>query len=142
MYLSPMPKVEIKTRRTEGSVEDFLAAVPDEQQRSDSRVLLDLMRRISGAPPKLWGPAIIGFGSVPLKYASGRELDWFMCGFSPRKGKLSIYLTCDIASYGQHLQRLGKHSVGKGCLYVKRLSDVDMRVLEELVREAVRTPWV
>lgn len=128
---------EAKTRPTTASVDDFIATLPTEQQRDDSRTLVTLMGRHTGQPPVLWGPNIIGFGSMPLKYASGRELDWPVIAFSPRKTALSIYLTCDIKQYQALLEKLGKHKTGVGCLYIKRLSDVDAKVLEKMVKVAV-----
>lgn len=132
-----MAKVTIKTHANDADVDAFLEGVEDARQRADSETLIALMQRVTGSPPRMWGPSIIGFGSTRLKYASGRELDWMQCGFSPRKAALSIYLTCDIAQYEHLLSRLGKYKTGKGCLYVKRLSDVDMKVLEAMVQEAV-----
>lgn len=128
---------EPKTRPTTASVSDFIAALPTEQQRSDSHALVKLMQDATQQKPVLWGPNIIGFGSVPLKYASGRELDWPIIAFSPRKTALTLYLTCDIKQYQPLLEKLGKHSTGVGCLYIKRLSDVDSKVLGKLVKVAV-----
>lgn len=128
---------EAKTRPTTASVDDFIAALPTEQQRDDSRILSALMSRHTGQPPVLWGPSIIGFGSTHLKYASGHELDWPVIAFSPRKTALTLYLTCDIKQYQALLEKLGKHKTGVGCLYIKRLSDVDDKVLEKLVKVAV-----
>jgi hypothetical protein len=130
---------EAKTRPTTANVDDFIAALPTEQQRTDSRTLVHLMSRHTGHGPVLWGPNIIGFGSVPLKYASGRELDWPIIAFSPRKTALTLYLTCDIEQYRHLLDKLGKHTTGVGCLYIKRLGDVDAKVLDKLVKVAVKT---
>lgn len=124
---------ELKTKPHDADVEAFLAAVPDAQKRSDSLVLLDLFRTVTGAPAKMWGTAIVGFGDYHYAYASGREGDWFVTGFSPRKQNLTLYC---IGSYEPHaalLARLGKHKLGKGCLYINRLKDVDLDVLRELV---------
>ncbi|MDX9751283.1 MAG: DUF1801 domain-containing protein [Flavobacteriales bacterium] len=128
-----MAKAELKTRETDASVDDFIAAQPKDEVRSDCRALIALMSELTGAPPKMWGAAIVGFGSVPLTYASGRQLDWPLLAFSPRKTALTLYLTCDIQQYAGQLARLGKHSTGKGCLYIKRLADVDMGVLRGLL---------
>ena len=128
---------EAKTRPTTASVDDFIAALPTEQQRTDSRTLAALMSRHTGQPPVLWGPNIIGFGSTHLKYASGRELDWPVIAFSPRKTALTLYLTCDIKQHQALLDKLGKHKTGVGCLYIKRLSDLDAKVLEKMVKVAV-----
>ncbi len=127
-----------KTRPTTDSIDAFIDALPKEEQRDDSRTLIKLMQAATRQPPILWGSAIIGFGSTPLKYANGKELDWPIIAFSPRKAALTLYLTCDIKQYESHLQKLGKYSTGVGCLYVKRLSDVDAKVLEKLVKVAVK----
>lgn len=132
-----MAKAQLKTRETEASVEAFIAAQPDAQRRADCEALVALMGRAVKAPAKMWGSSIIGFGTTTLKYASGRELDWMRCGFSPRKGDISLYLNCAPGQHAGLLAKLGKHRTGKGCLYVKRLADVDLKVLEELVRECV-----
>lgn len=132
-----MASTEPKTRPTTASVSGFIDGLATEQQRSDSRDLIKLMQDTTQEPPVLWGPNIIGFGSMPLKYASGRELDWPIIAFSPRKTALTLYLTCDIKQYQPLLDKLGKHSTGVGCLYIKRLSDVDGKVLEKLVKVAV-----
>lgn len=133
-----MAKAELKTKATTASVQDFLATLKDEAQRKDSETLIALMQELSGMPPKVWGNGLIGFGDILLKYASGRELDWFRCGFAPRKGMLSIHLSFNIQHHQAILDRLGKHRTGAGCLYVKCLSDVDMKVLEQLVKVAIR----
>ncbi len=124
---------ELKTKPNDADVEMFLAAVPDPQKRSDSLVLLELFRTVTGDPGKMWGAAIVGFGDYHYAYASGREGDWFVTGFSPRKQNLTLYC---MGSYEQHselLARLGKHKLGKGCLYINRLKDVDLDVLRELL---------
>lgn len=132
-----MAKAELKTKPTSVEVSDYLATLKDDGQRSDSEALIALMEEHSGMPPRMWGKSMIGFGETVLKYASGRELDWFRCGFAPRKGMLSIYLSCDIKQHQALLDRLGKHKTGVGCLYIKRLSDVDAKVLEKMVKVAV-----
>lgn len=126
---------ELKTKQTEQSVPAFLETLPDEAQRQDSFTLLEIFQRATGAEPKLWGDSIIGFGNIHLKYASGRELDWFLAGFSPRKQALTLYLTQGNLDSIEMLKQLGKYKTGKGCLYIKRLADVDRQVLEELIRE-------
>jgi len=128
---------ENKTQATGADVTAFIEAVADETQRADAHILSGLMARISGAPPKMWGPSIIGFGSYHYKYDSGREGDTLRIGFSPRKGQTVLYLPGTISGQADLLARLGKHKEGKGCLYIKRLSDVDMAVLEEMVRASV-----
>ncbi|MGK5445359.1 DUF1801 domain-containing protein [Micromonospora sp. URMC 105] len=127
----------LKTAPTDASADDFLAAVPDETRRRDALVVRDLMRQVTGEPPTMWGDAIVGFGQRHLRYASGRELDWFLVGFSPRKAATTLYLAEEFGEKEQLLARLGRHTTGKGCLYVKRLADVDLDVLTELVRASV-----
>ena len=129
-----MAKTEIKTKKTEASVDAFLDSVGDEQQKSDSLTIIKLMQKVTGENPKMWGPSIIGFGSTTLKYESGRELDWMKIGFSPRKGNIVLY---GLASDANAINDLGKFKTGKGCLYVKRLSDINEKVLEKIVKEAV-----
>ena len=128
---------ELKTKKTEASVAVFLAGVADEVKRKDSQTLVRMMKKATRADPKMWGPAIVGFGNRRLVYDSGRELDWFPVGFSPRKGALTIYLSGGLELYAQLRKKLGKHEVGKGCLYIKRLSDVDLTVLEEMIHRCV-----
>jgi Domain of unknown function (DU1801) len=123
---------ENKTKPTAASVVAFLGTVADEQQRGDALLLSAMMERLTGEPPKLWGPSIIGFGRYHYKYESGREGDMCRIGFSPRKGQTVIYLVEDFAGKADLLARLGKHKVGKACLYIKRLTDVDFGVLEEV----------
>ena len=129
---------ELKTKETEASVDDFLATVEDEAKRADCRRIIELMSAATGAPPKMWGAAIIGFGQRRLKYESGRELDWMIVGFSPRKQNLTLYLSTGEEWHAARLARLGKYKTGKGCLYFKRLADVDEGVLNELIEESVR----
>src|SRR5215216_2157484 len=108
--------VEIKTKPTAESVEDFINKVADEQKRKDSFIILEMMREAIGEEPKMWGNSLIGFGNVRLKSpATGREVDWFRIGFSPRKTNLSLYLTLDIKRHGDALNKLGKHKTGVGC---------------------------
>lgn len=125
-----------KTVETEASVEDFLGKVEVPQRVADARVLIDLMTRISGEPPKLWGPSIIGFGSVHYRYESGREGDMPAIAFSPRKAELVLYVGAGTPNIAALLPDLGKHKTGKGCLYVKKLADVDDAVLKAVVRTA------
>lgn len=129
---------ELKTRQTEASVKDSVAALPDAAVRADCQALIDLLQAATGAPPRLWGPSIIGFGLAKLTYASGRELEWMRCGFSPRKGKISLYLSLDIRKQEPYLAKLGKHSTGKSCLYIKRMADVDQGILKQLVEACLR----
>ena len=132
-----MATAELQTKKTGESVEAFLNSVADEQRRADSFRVLEMMRSISGAEPEMWGPAIIGFGSRPLKYASGREIEWMDVAFSPRKANLTLYLTEGFEGYDELLTRLGKHKVSKACLYIRRLSDVDEKVLRELIAASI-----
>jgi hypothetical protein len=128
---------ELKTKPNDGDVEAFLAALEDAQKRSDSLVLLDLFRTVTGEPPKMWGTAIVGFGDHHYAYASGREGDWFVTGFSPRKQNLTLYCMGGYEPHKELLARLGKHKMGKGCLYINRLKDVDLDVLRELITVTV-----
>ncbi len=127
----------LKTARSDDSVQAFLASVEDEGKRADCLALVELMKEITGEPPAMWGSSIVGFGQYHYRYASGREGDWFKVGFAPRKQNLTLYLMSGFGEYDSLLGRLGQHSTGKACLYVKRLEDVDRSVLEELVRRFV-----
>lgn len=128
---------ENKTKPTDQSVESFINALDDEQKRSDSYSLIDLMKDVTGCEPKMWGPSIIGFDQYHYKYESGREGDFLKVGFSPRKREFSIYLMCSFDKNEDLMQKLGKHRTGKSCLYVKKLKDIDMDVLRELVEESI-----
>jgi len=124
-----MAKAVLKTTKNEASVEDFLQAIKDDSQRTDSIAIVKMMQKATGEKPKMWGPAIIGFGNVHLKYDSGRELDWFTMGFSPRKANLTLYGIKNSKGQELLLKKLGKYKEGKGCLYIGKLSDVDTTVL-------------
>ena len=126
---------DLKTKPSRASVATFLAKVADDDRRRDCHALLDWMGRATGAQPKMWGPAIVGFGSMRLEYDSGRQLDWFPVGFAARKHELVLYGLLGEGSDAL-LARLGKHSRGKGCLYIKRLEDVDATVLRRLIDRA------
>jgi hypothetical protein len=126
---------ENKTKATHASVEDYLAAIDDEARRKDCEALADLMAKATKQPPRMWGASIVGFGSYHYRYASGREGDTCVVGFSSRKGDITVYGLCAAGVAGL-LPRLGKHKAGKGCVYIKRLSDVDLKVLEKLVAGA------
>lgn len=128
---------ENKTQATDAEVAVFLDGLADEQRRNDCRTVVALMRELTGAEPRMWGANIIGFGTKHYRYASGREGDWFVVGCSPRKQNLTLYLTYGFEQHHDLLARLGKHSLGKACLYVKRLSDLDLAVLRELVARSV-----
>ena len=124
---------ELKTKKTDNSVVEFLNAIDDEQRRTDCLTLLDLFKQISKETPKMWGTSIVGFGSYHYKYDSGREGDWFLTGFSPRKQNLTIYITAGFKAYDEIMRDLGKYKTGSSCLYVKKLSDIDMDKLKILV---------
>jgi hypothetical protein len=127
---------EPKTTKTDASVAEFLATVADERRRSDAQALCALMTEVTGVQPAMWGPSIVGFGSYKYEYGSGRRGEWLTVGLSPRKQNLTLYLAAGIDRFPELLGRLGKHTTGKGCLYLKRLSDVDLDVLRQLVGEA------
>jgi hypothetical protein len=129
---------EQKTRQNDASVQAFIQAQPNEERRQDCAAIIDLMQRLTGEPPKMWGDAIIGFGHRHYKYASGHEGDTFLTGFSPRKQNFSIYLNYGFDDDQERLARLGKHKTGKACLYIKRLADVDRDVLEEMIAETLK----
>lgn len=127
------------TRPSGTPVEIFLASVPDERRRADAEQLCALMREITGEPPAMWGPSIVGFGTYHYRYDSGHEGDAPLAGFSPRRPHLVVYLVGGFESrYGATLARLGPHKAGKGCLYLKRLADVDQDVLRELIDRSAR----
>lgn len=132
-----MAKYELKTKATPVSVSEFIDLVADESQHADSHRLVEMMERLSGHPPKMWGPSIIGFGQYHYKYESGHEGDMARIGFSPRKGNTVLYIVDGFAGYAELMARLGKHKTGKSCLYIKRLSDIDEAVLEELCRASL-----
>lgn len=129
---------EPKTKRNNASVATFLDSIEDRQKRADAKKIASMMRAATGSRAKMWGTAIVGFGSYHYKYASGREGDWMLVGFSPRKQNLSLYIMPGFKTFDTLLARLGKHSTGKSCLYIKRLADVDEKVLEKLISESVK----
>ena len=128
---------ENKTKETSLSVHAFLNRIEDLQKKNDAHTLLEMMQRITGSEPKMWGESIIGFGKVQYQYASGHSGETCACGFSPRKKQFSLYITCSIESFRGLLDKLGKHKTGKGCLYIKKLDDIDKEVLETMIRKAV-----
>ncbi|MFW5769061.1 MAG: DUF1801 domain-containing protein [Spirochaetota bacterium] len=128
---------ENKTHRNGKSVDTFLGSVENDRKRADSKTLLEMMRRITGEEPRMWGDSIIGFGSQHYTYKSGREGDWFITGFSPRKQNISVYLSYGFGEWDDLLNRLGKHKTGKACLYINKLDDIDSNVLEDLIRRTV-----
>lgn len=127
---------EMKTKPTRTSVASFLKRV-DETRQADCKTLVKIMKQATRAEPKMWGPSIVGFGSYHYCYESGREGDWFLTGFSPRKRDLTVYIMSGFSEYDHLLAKLGKHKTGKSCLYIKRLADVDLDVLRDLVRQSV-----
>lgn len=127
---------ELKTRPTDQSALDFINSQPDEQRRTECRLLLDLFRQATGEEPRMWGSSIVGFGSRHYVYASGREGDWPPVAFSPRKQALTLYLMRGLDEVQDLLARLGRHTTGKGCLYIKKLTDVDVQVLTEIIRRS------
>jgi len=129
---------EAKTKPTSESVEKFLNKVSDEERRADCFAVAKIMGEITGEKPKMWGPSIVGFGSYHYKYASGREGDWPVTGFSPRKKDLTLYLMMGFEKYKDLLEKLGKHSGGKSCLYINRLSDVHVPTLKKLIKVSVK----
>ena len=128
---------ENKTKQTEASVEAYLAAIADESRRKDCVALAKLMARASKEKPKMWGTSIVGFGSYHYKYESGREGDSCLTGFSSRKGDISVYILGDFPQRAELLAKLGRHKTGKACLYLRKLDDVDLEVLEQLVANSV-----
>ena len=131
--------VEIKTKPTSASVEDFINNVPDEQKRKDSFTLLEMMKKATGEEPVLWSNSIIGFGNKRFKSpTTGREVDWLRIGFSPRKANLSLYLAVNIKEHADTLEKLGKHKTGAGCLYINKLDDVDLKVLKKMIDTSVK----
>jgi hypothetical protein len=129
---------ELKTKPTNASVEKFLNQVGDETRREDCFKVAKMMQEITGEKPKMWGPSIVGFGSYHYKYASGQEGDWPIAAFSPRKQDLTLYLLPGFQEHADLMQQLGKHSTGKSCLYIKRLSDIHVPTLKKLIRESVK----
>ena len=126
-----------KTQRTDNSVSLFLDQIEPEQKRKDSHALVALMSQITAEKPKLWGTSIIGFGDYHYKYKSGREGDWFLTGFSPRKNALTVYLMCDLSHEGLNFDGLGKYKLSKGCLYFKKIEDFDLNVLTQIIEDSI-----
>ena len=133
-----MAKTELKTKVNDASVTKFLEGVTDEQKRNDAFEMLKLMKQVTKEEPKMWGASIVGFGSYHYKGASGREGDWMLTGFSPRKQALTVYLNHGFDAHKDLLKKLGKYKTGMGCLYINKLDDVDRKVLKELVTASVK----
>lgn len=129
---------ELKTTKSKASVTAFINAVEDDQVRKDCEAVSALMQKITKAKPAMWGPGIIGFGSVRLRYATGRELDWMVTGFAPRQGNITLYVLGDYPERDALLARLGPHKASDSCLHIKRLSDVHLPTLTKLIATAVR----
>ena len=129
---------ENKTKETSASVDKFLASVKDERKRADSYTLIEIMKKITKLEPKMWGPSIIGFGSYHYKYPTGREGDMPIAGFSPRKQALTIYIMAGFKKYPELMKKLGKFKSSVSCLYVKKLENIDIKVLKELIKESYK----
>ncbi|HMQ52658.1 MAG TPA: DUF1801 domain-containing protein [Anaerolineae bacterium] len=128
---------ELKTKPNDQSVEAFLNGIADNKKRQDSFTILELMQEVTGAEAKLWGDSIVGFGRYHYRYASGREGDWFLTGFSPRKQNLTLYIMAGFDQYEALLAQLGKFKTGKSCLYIKKIEDIDLPTLRQLVQQSV-----
>lgn len=129
---------ELKTKKNNASVKEFLDSIEDEQKRKDCQEISKMMRKASGKMPKMWGDSIVGFGEYHYKYASGREGDMCRIGFSPRKQNIVVYIVDGFEKYEKLMAKLGKHKTGKSCLYIKRLEEIDKTVLEKLIVESLK----
>jgi hypothetical protein len=128
---------ELKTKKTDASVERFLNNVADERRHKDCLQLVDIMKAATKSEPAMWGTSIVGFGRHQYKYTSGRELEWFLVGFSPRKQDLTLYIMPGVERYPALMKKLGKHKTGKSCLYIKTLEDVDLTTLKQLIKKSI-----
>ena len=128
---------ELKTKPNEQSVEVFLNSVEDEKKRQDCFTILEIMKQVTKAEPQMWGTSMVGFGTYHYKYESGREGDWFVAGFSPRKQNLTLYIMAGFSRYDELLSKLGKFKTGKSCLYIKKIEDLDLPTLKELITQSV-----
>jgi hypothetical protein len=133
-----MAKSEIKTQKTEASVTAFLDAIENDTRRKDGYAVLEMYKRVTGEEPKMWGPAIIGFGDGKYKYPDGREMDWMLAAFSPRKQNLTLYVICGSPKQPALLEKLGKHKSSTACLYINKLADVDLKILEKIIEDAYK----
>lgn len=131
-----MPHNEPKTKPNDQSVDEFLRAIPDDRKRQDAYAILELMAQVTQLEPRMWGDSIVGFGEYHYKYASGREGDYFLTGFSPRKQYLTLYIMPGFEQYGDLLSRLGKFKTGESCLYINKLEEINLPVLQELVTKS------
>ncbi len=128
----------LKTKKNDASVQDFLKSIPAEQKRHDSKRICEMITKVSGEKPAMWGGSIIGFGNQHYRYESGREGDWMKIGFSPRKASITVYFMDGFVEHTESLEKLGTHSTSKGCLHIKKLSDIDESVLEEMIRTSLK----
>ena len=133
-----MAKADLKTKPTSADVEKFINSVENKKRKEDALEILDIMKIITKEEPKIWGPSIIGFGSYHYKYESGREGDWFVVGFSPRKANLALYIMSGFNEYDELLPKLGKYKTGVSCLYINKLIDVDLTILKKLISLSVK----
>ena len=129
---------ELKTKPNDQCVDVYLTGIVDESRRKDCKAIVEIMKQITNSEPKIWGDSIVGFGSYYYKYKSGREGDWFLVGFSSRIQNLTLYISYDIAQCDNLLSKLGKYKTGKGCLYIKKLDDINLEVLIELIEQSVK----
>lgn len=129
---------ELKTKENDGSVDDYLNSVEDEQKREASFKVKEIMEEVTGEEARMWGDSIVGFGHYRYKYASGREGEWMLVGFAPRKRNLTLYIMSGFGEYDDLLGKLGKHSTGKSCLYINGLEDIDLDVLRDLIDKSVQ----
>jgi hypothetical protein len=129
---------EAKTKANSASVDTFLNSIPDDQVRKDCRAIAQIMQKAANAPPQMWGTSIVGFGTYRFKYADGRKADWMITAFSPRRQNITLYIYGGFEEYEKLTSQLGKYSCGKSCIYIKRLSDVDMAALKKLIKASVQ----
>jgi hypothetical protein len=132
--------VELKTKKTDASVSAFLDSIADPQRRKDARAVAAMLKAATRSAPRMWGTSIVGFGSQHYRYASGREGDWFRAGFSPRKDRLTVYITSSFERHPELMAKLGKYQTGKSCLHLRKLADVDQKVLRQLIAASLKTP--
>ena len=130
---------ELKTQENDASVADFINGVADDKKRQDCVAVSELMQKLTDAEPKMWGSSIVGFGTYHYKYASGRKGEWFVVGFSPRKQNLTLYIMSGFDSCDEIMSQLGKYKLGRCCLYVKKLEDIDLKILEKLIKHSIKT---
>ena len=126
-----------KTTQNEDSVKEFLKKIEDPEKQKTSWQILEIIKEISGKDPKMWGDSIIGFGKYHYKYATGREGDWMRIAFSPRKQNFSIYIMDGFDNHSELMEKLGKYKTGKSCLYIKKLQDIDIKILKELMKKSL-----